>query len=569
MRLRFVAVVTLALTLGLQAQEPGHQVHLPTFPEFTCRAGMAYCNRAIEAGLHGAARYGRGSAFVDLDGDGWDDIFMADTDNRWQPGVFGMSMFFLNNRDGTFTPEAAAGLGIDDADLVATWNGSFADYDNDGDPDLLLANGGYSRESNLALYENRLADGGGFRSVTAASGIAVDHALTHPTGADHDDAAHFATCGPMLARWWGTSWADYDNDGLLDVVVTRVEGAPLLFHNDGHGTFSEVARRLGITVEMRDGKNPVWLDYDGDGDQDLYLAGIREHAFYRNDGGTTFTDVTAEVLSTPLPGAEDPVYGTGPFVFVAVAADFNQDGLDDVYLGRWHFQDVVLINDGRGGFTQHGTEWGLVTALDNGIDPAATYENTMGLSTGDLDDDGFPDVVIGTGSPFRAAPDIVFCNRAGKGFERCTDRVLAGADRPWYTRGHGTVFSDIDHDGDTDMLINLGGHPTFDSDAGQRLSPERAALFVNLSASASRTATLTLVGTRSNRDAIGARIRVAGSGPRYYVVRSMQGFQSQSSQSQVVSLGTADRATIEIRWPAGGVQTLEIRAGDRLTVTEP
>jgi hypothetical protein len=193
----------------------------------------------------------------------------------------------------------------------------------------------------------------------------------------------------------------------------------------------------------------------------------------------------------------------------------------------------------------------------------------MGLGVGDLFDDGFPDVYIGTGNPARAAPDVVFCNRGGAGFERCTDRVLAGADRPWQTRGHGTVFSDVDHDGDSDMLINLGGHPTFDADtARQRLSPERAAMFVNQAGPKSRTAALTLVGTRSNRDAIGARIRVQGSATRFYTVRSMQGFQSQNSRTLLVSLGTSDRATVEIRWPAGGRQTLELRAGERVTVTE-
>jgi hypothetical protein len=119
------------------------------------------------------------------------------------------------------------------------------------------------------------------------------------------------------------------------------------------------------------------------------------------------------------------------------------------------------------------------------------------------------------------------------------------------------------------MLINLGGHPLYDRDiARSRLSAERAALFVNQAGPALRTAALTLVGTRSNRDAIGARIRVKGSATHHYVVRSMQGFQSQNSRTQVLSLGTSDQGTVEIRWPAGGRQTLELRAGDRVTVKE-
>jgi hypothetical protein len=130
------------------------------------------------------------------------------------------------------------------------------------------------------------------------------------------------------------------------------------------------------------------------------------------------------------------------------------------------------------------------------------------------------------------------------------------------------VFSDFDHDGDTDFVINLGGHPDFDRLEG-RISTEWPALYVNQTVNPSRTATLTLVGTASNRDAIGAAIRVTGSSTHHYIVRSMQGFQGQSSKSQVVNLGSSTTGKVEIRWPSGRTQTLTINAGDRITVTEP
>ncbi len=522
----------------------------PTFPEFTCSPDAAYCNRAIEAGLQVTKRYGRGAAFVDIDGDGWDDVFLADTDDRWQPTNYGVSTFFLNQHDGTFKFVPARDLGIDEKDLLSTWNGSFADYDNDGDPDLLLANGGLTGESNLALYENRLAQEGRFVSVTDISGI--------------------GSANTMLSKWWGTSWADYDGDGLLDVVVTRVKGTPLLFHNEGGGKFAEVAASMGINILMQDGKNPVWLDYDSDGDPDLYVAGMIQHAFYRNDGGRRFTEVTNAVFQDPLPTLPGWPYGATPLVFAAAAADFNQDGIDDLYLGRWSLQDVVMINNSKGRFKRHSTDWGLRTSLDDRPETGAAFENTMGLGVGDLFDDGFPDVFVGTGNPSRAAPDIVFCNRSGDTFERCTESILSGVHGLWRTRGHGTIFSDFDHDGDTDMLVNLGGHPTFDAEAPNgRISPEWPALFVNQTATSGKTASITLVGTRSNRDAIGARIRVVGSVTRHYVVRSMQGFQSQNSKSQLITLGISNTGRAEIRWPSGTIQTVEVRAGERLTVTEP
>jgi len=540
--------VLMALILLLMAQEQPER--FPTFPEFTCAPEAAYCNRAVEAGLHGEKRYGRGAAVVDLDGDGWDDVFLADTDNRWQPSNYGVSTFFMNQHDGTFKQVPAPDLGVDEEDLVGTWGGSFADYDNDGDPDLLLSNGGFTGEFNLALYENRIAEEGRFVLVTDTSGIGIANQL--------------------LSKWWGSAWADYDGDGLLDVVVTRVLGPPLLFHNDGEGKFTEVAARLGVTVSMQDGKNPVWIDYDSDGDPDLYLAGMVQHAFYRNDEGGHFTDITGEIFSEPLPILPGWPYGPTPLVFAAAVADFNQDGIDDLYLGRWSLQDFVFINDAKGKFKRHSTDWGLKTSLEDRPETGAPFENTMGLAVVDLFDDGYPDVFVGTGNPSRAAPDIVFCNRSGDKFERCTERIFSGVHGLWRTRGHGTVASDFDHDGDSDVLINLGGHPTFDADIPEgRISTEWPAYFENRQATRGKTASLTLVGTKSNRDAIGAHVRVVGSVTRYYAIHSMQGFQSQTSRTLLATLGTDNAGSAEIHWPSGTLQTVQIKAGDRLTIIEP
>jgi tetratricopeptide (TPR) repeat protein len=534
----------------------------PTHPEFSCTPDMAFCNDAVPAGLDAVMRYGRGTAWADIDGDLWDDLFLADADNRWDTAGYGVSMFFLNQQDGTFAARTATGLGIDEADLVSTWNGSFADFDNDGDADLLLANGGYSGLSNLAFYENRIREEGVFVDITGPSGIGI------------------ANSAP--ARWWGTSWADYDNDGWLDVVVTRTEGVALLFHNNGDGTFGDAGSSVGVGIPMRDGKNPVWIDYDNDGDPDLYLAGMWEHVFYRNDGGR-FTDVTGTIFPDPFPYPDlwpfSPDRTEDPFAFAAAASDFDQDGFEDLYIGRWDIQDVLLLNDGAGRFRVHGTDRGIVAYADVTTDwfaeaPMASsstahlqFENTMGLGVGDLFDDGFPDVVIGSGSPSRTGGVVIFCN-SGDLFSRCTDEVMTGADRTWRTRGHGAAFADFDHDGDTDLAVNLGGHPDYDVDVG-RVSPEWPVLYVNKQGASGRTASVTLVGTRSNRDALGARLRVSGENVRHYTVRSMQGFQSQNSRTQTLSLGSATSAGLEIRWPSGQVQSVRIEAGDRVILTEP
>jgi len=393
-----LSVALLLVAAAVAFPQAGRPERFPTFPEFKCNSGMAYCNRAIEAGIHTEKLYGRGAAFVDLDGDGWDDLFLANTDDGWDPKNRGVSMFYINQRNGKFTPKTAMDMGIDSRDLVATWSGSFADYDNDGDPDLLLANGGYTGKSNVALYENRIKDGAGFVSATTRSGIGALNSLP--------------------STWWGSSWADYDRDGWLDVVVTRTVGTVAVFHNNGNGTFTQLSSLLGVNIVMRDGKNPVWIDYNMDGYPDLYLAGMRDHAFYRNVEGKRFVNVTDEIFPTPLPLLEGWRFAIEPIVFAAMVSDFNQDGLDDLYLGRWSLQAVLLINNGKGGFTRHTTDWGLITSLEDRPETGAPFENAMGLTVGDLFDDGFPDVVLGTGNPQRAAPDIVFCNKRGETFER-------------------------------------------------------------------------------------------------------------------------------------------------------
>ncbi len=544
MRLPIVALAFAAQFLGDDS--------LPTFPAFDCPDAAAFCNEAAFAGLVTDMRYGRGAAWVDIDGDGWDDLFLADADNRWDPGVHGVSAFYFNRGDGTFEAAPATALGIDPADLVSNWAGAFADSDNDGDADLLLVNGGYSGVSNLALYENRrggdFPGGALFASVTGASG--------------------FESANETLSNWWGASWADYDLDGWLDVAVTRTDGVALLFRNKGDGTFEERGADAGVGIPMEDGKNPVWIDYDRDGDPDLYLAGMWQHAFYRNDGGA-FADVTGEVFAEPLPLPEGWPGPAAPAVFAAAAEDFDQDGFDDLYLGRFDLQDVLMLGDGAGGFEPRAADWGLDAASTPWADVSGPFENTMGLGVGDLFDDGYPDVYIGTGNPIRAAPDLMFCNTVDDSFYRCTGEVLAtGADGVWRTRGHGTVFSDFDRDGDTDMAVNLGGHPTFDDEQGARLSPEFPALLVNRAGPRGSTATLLLEGTASNRDAIGARIRVDGQFPRYYTIRSMQGFQSQNSRAVVVTLGAAAEAGVSIAWPSGRVQTVVVRAGERRRILE-
>jgi len=529
-----------------------------------------YQQVAESRGLGSIVGYGRGAAFVDIDGDNDDDLFVADTDGRLFGRPYGMSILYVNDGTGNFIPGE---FNLNPDDFLATWAGSFADFDNDGDPDMLVANGGYTTESTLALLENRIRLGQGLVNITRQSGIRNEQELQEKY------------------RWWGVSWADYDNDGWLDVVVTRLRQRPLLFHNEGNGQFAEVGEQLGLQdYGQRDAKNPLWIDYDRDGDQDLYLAGMDWHGFFRNDG-EGFTEVTEQVFNMPLAGRSGL-----PAVFAASSADFDQDGNEDIYLGRWESQDYILFSNGDGTFQQVGKDNGIDTAnldkiSDTDTNPMASetrllrqrerlenqdgketnmapFENTMGLGIGDLFDDGFPDIVIGTGDPQFNAADVVFCNLGQRQFQRCTDRFIEPDSSHSMTRGHGIAFADINHDGFTDYFFNLGGHPPIDFNQ-QRESRETSKLFMRQTTDNANAAWLTLTGTRSNRDAIGARVRYGeGEATRYQFVRSTGGFQSQNSKTLLLQLGEQASIPVVIEWPSGIVTELTVESGQNLQVVE-
>ena len=530
-----------------------------------------YSQVAESRGLGGVVGYGRGAAFADIDSDGDDDLFVADTDGRLFGRPFGMSMIYVNDGSGNFIPGE---FNLDPTDFHGTWVGSFADYDNDGDPDLMVGNGGYTNSSTLVLLENRINQNQGFVKVNQLAGL------------DDEDGAG-ASSG-----WWGVSWADYDNDGWLDVLATRRQARPLLFHNEQNGTFVEVGEQLGLTTSgQRDAKNPLWIDYDQDGDQDLYIAGMDWHAFYRNDLDR-FTDITEEIFVEALAGRSGL-----PAVFAAASTDFDQDGKEDIYLGRWDSQDYILFGNGVDGFDRMGIEAGLntdnllaisetdrnpmysqttparIAARANGLegeseDGIAPYENTMGLGVGDFYDDGYPDVVIGTGDPRFVAADVFFCNLGARRFERCTDRFIEPDSSHNMTRGHGAIFGDVNRDGFTDFYFNLGGHPPYDFDQNAE-SRETNKLFMRDTNETANAAWVTLTGTESNRDAIGARVRYGeGDLTRYHYLRSTQGFQSQNSMTLLLPLADQESAPVVIDWPSGKTTEISVNAGEHYNITE-
>lgn len=534
--------------------QPGAGDEASPFWKADC-GGLAFCDVFEQTGMGDrAAAWGRGGAAVDVDGDGWEDIFQADT-SPVEEGVTG-STLWRNNADGTF---AAMDLGIDPDHLVHNWTGVWGDIDNDGDQDVVLLNGGYSAPGTVHIYRNALHEEGRFIDIT------------------DDMRVDFPTC-----NWWGGSFADYDRDGWLDLmIVPRVEAEktcsmvslaaqepmdpdcrPFLLRNIRGVRMQDVSAWLPQLPRQGDLKNPVWFDYDRDGDQDLYIGlhydTANPHAtsrLYRNDYPQPFTDVTFEVL---------PPQGFEPPVFAALAADFDQDGWQDLYVGRSEEQDYVLLNNGGDGFTPVGREGGLDMKLGE-----VGFENAMGLTVMDIHQDGWPDVILGPGTPYLASPPMAYCNLGTYQlyFERCSAPFVAGHEVSW---NHAAVPADFDRDGDLDLFWNLGGDPSYDEafDVNSRVKP---AFYVNAAAKHGPSTEVKLVGTVSNRDAVGATMTLrTDARPVHRAMHNQQGFQVQGSAWHLLPMLGQDReGVLEVRWPSGATSEHPVFAGSRLIIEEP
>ena len=460
-----------------------------------------------------------GSVLEDFDADGDLDVMAS----SW--GLRDPLRYLRNNGDGTF----------DDATLAAGLEGigrglnlSSADYDNDGFADVLLLRGAWAADP----VPNSLLRGNGdgtFTDVTAAAGLL--RAAPTQTGV----------------------WGDYDNDGDLDLFLGNESppGATYaceLYSNNGDGTFTDVAAAAGVQV-VGFVKGAAWGDVDNDGRLDLFVSRLGEpNLLFRNegpspDGRWTFRDVTATA------GVAEPRNSFPTWFF-----DYDNDGWLDLFVAGYRTflgdmaaealglrpvvgQGYPLLyrNRGDGTFADVTDAVGLRTIMP-----------VMGSNFGDLDNDGFPDLYLGTGAPGleMLTPNRVFRNAGGRRFENVSPAGGFGH----VQKGHAVSFGDVDHDGDQDVYMVLGGY--YEGDASRNvlmLNPGHGNAWV----------TLRLQGTASNRAAIGARIAVAvatADGDRVvHAVAGTGGSFGASSLQQEIGLGSATRIReLTIVWPGSG-----------------
>ncbi len=477
-----------------------------------------------QVGVH-RLNWAGGAIMEDFDNDGLLDIVVTSSDPAQAMA------YFRNKGDGTFEDRTeAAGL----AKQFGGLNCVQTDYNNDGTMDIFIPRGGWwAYPMRPTLLKNN--GDGTFTDVTREAG------LLDPTNSA------------------SAQWADFDNDGFLDLFIGNETGANRLYRNKGDGTFEEVAAKAGVQGTGKMCKGCAWIDFDNDGYPDLFLNYWEGTAqLFRNNRNGTFTDCTRPM------GINGPQKG-----FSCWAWDFDNDGFLDIFATSFDrtLEDVVkgllalpharhpnklYRNLGGKGFQDVTREAGL----DGCFAP-------MGSNFGDFDNDGFLDMYLGTGEPILSmlVPNRLFKNVGGKRFAEITAATGTGH----LQKGHGVACGDWDRDGNVDIFIQTGG--TVPGDRYHNL------LFQN-PGQGNHWLTVKLIGKKTNRPAIGARIKAVTAGATPFTVHrhvsSGSSFGANPLQ-QTIGLAKADRvARLEIYWPTSGTTQIfhDIPADQAIEITE-
>ena len=430
--------------------------------------------------------------------------------------ICGRLHYFHNNGDGTFSDRSVqSGL----ANIPAGSNLIQTDYNNDGCMDILVLRGAWQVPMPLTLLRNNC--NGTFTDVTQQSGL-----------------------GGQLFATQTAAWADIDNDGWLDVLIGNEQGPSQLYRNRGDGTFENISSKAGIDANGFI-KAVVAEDYDNDGYPDFFLSNLRGNNFlYHNNHDGTFTDVAAKA------GVQNSWLS-----FVSWFFDYDNDGWPDLFVAS----DDPSVDDTLGtylGLPRKAGTMKLYKNMRNGTFRDVTAEvgldkvfMPMGANYGDVDNDGFLDFYLGTGNPEYGAlvPNVLMRNKDGKTFANIT--VSSGTGELHKT--HGIVFVDLENNGNEDIVAEVGGAAPSDAHALR--------VFRNPGHD-NHWIAVKLVGVRTNRPGVSARITVAtenpdGSAHSFYRTVNSSGSWGGAPFEQHIGLGLASEITrLDVWWPTSNTR---------------
>jgi len=549
------------LSGALPAQQPAKSTEgpqpRPAFMDVTSALGVDFQYMASHTPRHYLPQtMGAGVALFDYDNDGRLDLFLVNGAPIKDPATKGTILqktgpnywnrLYHQKRDGTFEDVteraglqgAGYGMGV-----------AVGDYDNDGYEDLYVTAYGGNQ-----LYHNN--GDGTFTDVTDKAGVG--------------------------GSGWSTSamWVDLDGDGLLDLVVLRYvqwdfddiwcgehkEGyrsychpdyfqpiSPLVYHNNGQGRFTEVSQKIGLSKSGK-GLGLALADYDRDGHVDIFVANDSMLEFlYHNKGNGTFEEVG---LAAGIAADGDGRTYAGMGVDFA---DYNNDGLPDLVITDLANQMYALYrNNGDGTFTY--------ASFESGLGRMTQFHSGWGVRFIDYDNDGWKDLLIAQGHDLDTVElnypnlhyrePLLLARNTGKGFVDQSPDSGSVFHEPWL--GRGMAIGDIDNDGRLDAVVTTNDGPVH--------------ILHNETPTSNHWLTLNLIGHKSNRDAIGAEVKlVTEKGQQFATVTTASSYLSSGDKRVHFGLGVETAAkTVEIRWPSGIVQMLKDVHGDHiLQVDEP
>lgn len=532
-------ITFVSLVLAIPAAEESVR-----FTDVTQQAGIKFTHNSGRAGKKWLPEtMGSGCAFFDADGDGWLDILLVNGKDWTSRGRKSTAALYRNNRDGTFT-DITRGSGLDIE--IYGFGVAIGDYDNDGRDDVYI-----TALDGDHLFHNE--GGARFRDVTRESGIKNARFGASAAWLDYDKDGKLDLFVANYVQWTkeGDLWCSLDGSTKSYCTPESYKGnSSELFRNLGGGKFEDVTDAAGLGDRTSKSLGVVMLDYNNDGWPDLFVANdTQPNKLYCNQGNGRFKE---EGLAAGVAFGED---GVARGAMGADASDYDRSGRQHLIVGNFSNQMLGLYhNEGNGLFVDE--------APRSAIGRASLLSLTFGLFFFDYDLDGYPDIFAANGhiddEIGRVQPKVqyqqlplLFRNRGGGKFDQ-----VSAFSQPLVARG--AAYGDYDRDGDLDVLISTNNGP--------------AHLYRNDGGNRNHWLQLKLVGSKSNRSAIGALVHVTSTGGRQWqMVRSGSSYCSSSDLALTFGLGKDTVVTsIDIDWPSGTKQQLaSVKADQRLVIREP